>query len=116
MVAKIYNELGYINITASVIANIAGLAAMECYGLVGMASKRSTDGFVELLKGENLKKGVKITQHENKVKIDLYVIIEYGVKISVVAENIIGKVKYNVEKQTGLKVEKINVIVESVRV
>jgi len=116
MVAKIYNELGYINIAASVIANIAGLAAMECYGLVGMASKRSTDGFVELLKGENLKRGVKITRHENKVVIDLYVIIEYGVKISVVAENIIGKVKYNIEKQTGLKVEKINVIVESVRV
>lgn len=116
MVAKIYNELGYINIAEGVIANIAGLAAMECYGLVGMASKRSTDGFVELLKGENLKKGVKITQNQNKVTIDLFVIIEYGVKLSVVAENIIGNVKYNVEKQTGLKVEKINVIVESVRV
>ncbi|MPW26040.1 Asp23/Gls24 family envelope stress response protein [Alkalibaculum sp. M08DMB] len=116
MVSKIYNELGYINIAEGVIANIAGLSAMECYGLVGMASKRSTDGFVDLLKGENLKKGVKITKHENRVIIDLYVIIEYGVKISVVAENIIGKVKYNVEKQTGLSVEKINVIVESVRV
>lgn len=116
MVAKIYNELGYINISESVIATIAGAAAMECYGLVGMASKRSTDGFVELLKGENLKRGVKITQNQNKITIDLYVIIEYGVKISVVAENIIEKVKYYVEKQTGLKVSKINVIVESVRV
>ncbi|WP_303860092.1 Asp23/Gls24 family envelope stress response protein [Alkalibaculum bacchi] len=116
MIAKIYNEHGCINISESVIATIAGMAAMECYGLVGMASKRTTDGFVELLKKENLRKGVKITQTDNKLIIDLYVIIEYGVKISVVAENIIDKVKYYVEKQTGIKIDKINVIVESVRV
>ncbi|HAE61157.1 MAG TPA: Asp23/Gls24 family envelope stress response protein [Eubacteriaceae bacterium] len=116
MSAKIYNEFGYINISENLIANIAGLSATECYGVVGMASKKSTDGIVELLKGENLSKGVKIIQKDGKVSIDLYVIIEFGVKISVVAENIIEKVKYNVEKQTGLKLEKINVIVESVRV
>ena len=116
MVARVYNEYGYINIAEGVIANIAGMAAMECYGLVGMASKRSTDGFVELLKRENVKKGVKITRNESGVTIDLYVIIEYGVKISVVAENIIDKVKYSVEQQTGIKLNKINVIVESVRV
>lgn len=116
MAVKIYNEYGYINISENLIANIAGLSAMECYGLVGMATKRGADGFVELLKREHLSKGVKINKHDNKVIIDLYVIIEFGVKISVVAENIIEKVKYNVEKQTGLKVEKINVIVASIRV
>lgn len=116
MSAKIYNEYGCINISENLIANIAGLSAMECYGLVGMASKKGTDGIVQLLKGENLSKGVKVTEKDGNIIIDLFVIIEFGVKISVVAENIIEKVKYNVEKQTGLKVEKINVIVESVRV
>ncbi|MFZ7132055.1 MAG: Asp23/Gls24 family envelope stress response protein [Eubacteriales bacterium] len=116
MSVKIYNEFGYINISENVIANIAGLAAMKCYGLVGMASKKGADGFVELLKREHLSKGVKITQKDNNVTVELYVIVEFGVKISVVAENIIERVKYNVENQTGIKVEKINVIVESVRV
>ncbi|QSX08738.1 Asp23/Gls24 family envelope stress response protein [Alkalibacter rhizosphaerae] len=116
MSAKIYNELGYINISENLIANIAGLSATECYGVVGMASKKSTDGIVQLLKGENLSKGVRIHQNDGKINIDLYVIIEFGVKISVVAENIIEKVRYNVENQTGLKIEKINVMVESVRV
>ncbi|MBF7095849.1 Asp23/Gls24 family envelope stress response protein [Alkalibacter mobilis] len=116
MSAKIYNKFGYINISENLIANIAGLSATECYGVVGMASKKSTDGIVQLLKGENLSKGVKVSEENGKISIDLYVIIEFGVKISVVAENIIEKVKYNVENQTGLKIEKINVIVESVRV
>lgn len=116
MSAKIYNDLGSINISENLIANIAGLSATECYGVVGMASKKSTDGIVQLLKGENLSKGVRIIQQEGKISIDLYVILEFGVKISVVAENIIEKVKYNVERQTGLSIEKINVMVESVRV
>ncbi|HCX63861.1 MAG TPA: Asp23/Gls24 family envelope stress response protein [Eubacteriaceae bacterium] len=116
MSAKIYNEYGSINISEHLVANVAGLSVMECYGVVGMASKKGTDGIVEMVKGENLSKGVRITQNNGKIMIDLNVIVEFGVKISVVAENIIDKVKYNVENQTGLKVEKINVIVESVRI
>lgn len=116
MSAKIYNKYGYIDVSENLIANIAGLAAMECYGLVGMASKKGTDGIVELLKREHLSKGVKVSENNGMLTIDLYVIIEFGVKISVVAENIIDRVKYSVEKQTGIKVEKINVIVASVRV
>lgn len=113
---KISNELGTIYISEDLLANIAGLAAMECYGLVGMASKKGKDGIVELLKRENLSKGVKVIENQGKLTIDLYVIIEFGIKISVVAENIIDKVKYTVENLTGLKVEQVNVNVESVRV
>lgn len=116
MPGKINNELGTIYISEDLLANIAGLAAMECYGLVGMASKRGKDGFVELLKRENLSKGVKVVENEGNLIIDLFVIIEFGIKISVVAENIIDKVKYTVEHLTGLKVQQININVESVRV
>ena len=116
MPAKISNELGNIYISEDLLANIAGLAAMECYGLVGMASKRGKDGIVELLKREHLSKGVKVVENRGRLSIDLFVIIEFGIKISVVADNIIDKVKYSVEHLTGLKVEKVNVNVESVRV
>ncbi|MCR1898161.1 Asp23/Gls24 family envelope stress response protein [Irregularibacter muris] len=116
MPAKISNELGNIYISEDLLANIAGLAAMECYGLVGMASKRGKDGIVELLKREHLSKGVKVVENNGRLTIDLFVIIEFGIKISVVADNIIDKVKYSLEHLTGLKVEKVNVNVESVRV
>lgn len=116
MPAKIRNELGNIYISEELLANIAGISAMECYGLVGMASKKGKDGFVELLKGEHLSRGVKVVESNGKLTIDLFVIIEFGIRISVVAENIIDKVKYTVEHLTGLKVERVNVNVESVRV
>lgn len=116
MPAKTNNEYGYINIDDNVIATIAGLSAMESYGIVGMASKSATDGFFELLKWDNMSKGVKIYTEGNEVTIDLHVVLEYGIRISVVAENIIEKVKFNVENLTGLKVNKINVYVQGIRV
>ena len=116
MPAKVHGDLGNINIDDNVIATIAGISAMESYGIVGMASKNATDGLFELLKMDNLAKGIKVYSKEDAIVIDLHVILEYGVKISVVAENIIDRVKFNVENQTGLKVEKINVYVQEIRV
>lgn len=116
MSVKFENEIGTIYINTDVISTIASVAAMECYGLVGMASKSATDGFVKLLKKDNIHRGVKINLEDNSVIIDLYVIIQFGTKISVVANNIIDKVKYNVENQTGTKVKKVNINIEGVRV
>lgn len=116
MPTKINNELGSIYIDENVIATIAGLSAMESYGIVGMASKNATDGLFELLKSDYVAKGIKVYTKDNLLTIDLHVILEYGVKISVVAENIIDKVRFNVEKYTDLKVEKINILVQGIRV
>ncbi|WP_427338562.1 Asp23/Gls24 family envelope stress response protein [Caloranaerobacter sp. DY30410] len=116
MPGKLSNKFGTINIDDNVLAIIAGLSAMECYGLVGMASRNATEGLVELLKREHLTKGVKVHTNDNRVIIDLYVIVQFGTKISVVANNIIEKVKYNIESLTGLIVEKVNINVQGVRV
>ncbi|WP_041710871.1 Asp23/Gls24 family envelope stress response protein [Clostridium pasteurianum] len=112
----IANENGSINYSVDVLANIVGISTMECYGVVGMASKNASDGFWELIKGENLSKGVKINSKDNNINIELYIIVEYGTKISVIANNIIQKIKYNVENYTGLKVSSITVNVQGVRV
>ncbi|TJX16178.1 Asp23/Gls24 family envelope stress response protein [Tissierella creatinini] len=116
MAAKITNNLGVITIDDNVIANITGIAAMESYGIVGMASKNATDGLFELLKSDYLSKGIRVSTKEDMLVIDLHVILEYGVRISVVAENIIDRVGFSVEKHTGLKVGKINVNVQGIRV
>lgn len=116
MIGNISNDYGYINYSEEVLGNIIGVSTMECYGVVGMASKNATDGLWELLRGENLSKGVKIHAKDNKLSIELYIIVEYGTKISVIASNIIQKVRYNVENYTGLKVSNITVNVQGVRV
>ena len=116
MSARKTNPLGEMVIADEVIATLAGVSAIECYGIVGMASKRDTDGIVELLGRENLSKGVKVYTQDDEIVIDLFIIVEYGISISAVAKNIIETVKYNVENLTGMNVKKINVMVEGVRV
>lgn len=116
MPGKINNEFGEVILDDHAIASIAASSAMECYGLVGMATKNTTDGIVELLKREHLTKGVKVNINENNLVIDLYIIVQYGTSIAVVATNIIERVKYSVENLTGMNVEKVNIYVQGVRV
>ncbi|MBU5426490.1 Asp23/Gls24 family envelope stress response protein [Tissierella pigra] len=116
MSAKTNTEYGVISIDDNVIATLAGISAMESYGIVGMASKNATDGLFELLKSDYLAKGIKVYTKDEKLTIDLHVILEYGVRISVVAENIIERVKFNIENLTGLKIDQINVHVQGIRV
>lgn len=116
MIGSIVGENGYTDYSEEVVANIVGLSTMECYGVVGMASKNAKDGLWELIKGENLSRGVKIRSKNNELMIELYIILEYGTKISVIANNIIQRIKYNVENYTGLKVSTITVNVQGVRV
>lgn len=115
MPAKTITEYGVIKVDDNVVATIAGISAMESYGIVGMASKNATDGLFELLKWDHLSRGIKVYSNDT-LTIDLHVILEYGVRISVVAENIIERVKFNVENLTGMKVDKINIHVEGIRV
>ena len=111
------NDLGSINYSEEVLGKIVGLSTMECYGVVGMVSKNATEGLWELIGIEHFNKGVKISvDDDDKLVIELFVMVEYGTKISVIASNIIQKVRYNVENFTGLKVASISVNVQAVRV
>lgn len=112
---EIRNEMGRLVLSEEAIATIAGAAAIECYGVVGMAGRKMTDGLSELLGRENLSKGVSVSINGDEVSIELFVILGYGVKISEVARMIIDKVRYTVEKITGLKVSNVTVSVESIR-
>jgi len=82
-----------------------------------MVSKNAGEGLWELMGIESLSKGVKIElTNENKLLVELFVMVEYGTKISVISNNIIQKVRYSVENYTGLKVSSITVNVQAVRV
>lgn len=108
--------MSQVNISEEVIATIAGAAAVECYGLVGMSSRKLKDGIGQLLGKEDLTKGVEVVFDDDQVVIDLFIIVSYGVNIAEVAKNVVDKVKYQVEKQTGLSVKSVNINVQGVRV
>lgn len=117
MSVEIKNEMGKIIIDEDLVASIAGYAAVENYGIVGMNTKKATDSIVELIKKDNLKRGIKVSvAGEGAVDIDLYVTLEYGVSLSAVAQNARDNVRYRVEEMTGLKVNTINIFVEGIRV
>ncbi len=78
---KISNDLGLITIREDVLLKVAGYAALECYGIVAMSSKRAKDGFVEWLGKENLTKGVQVNITDAGIDIDLFIIVEYGISI-----------------------------------
>ena len=107
---------GKITIDTDVIATYAGSVAVECFGIVGMAAVSMKDGLVKLLKRDSLKHGINVTIADNKVTLEFHVIVAYGVSISAVSDNLISNVKYKVEEFTGLTIEKINILVEGVRV
>ena len=116
MSGRIDSGLGQIIIDTDVIATYAGSVAVECFGIVGMAAGSMKDGLVRLLKRESLTHGINVAIKDNALSIDFHVIVAYGVSISTVADNLIESVKYKVEEFTGMKVEKISIYVEGVRV
>ena len=109
-------QMGEVLIDADVIAKYAGSVAVECFGIVGMASVNMKDGLVKLLKRDSLTHGISVDIKDNKITLDFHVIVVYGVNISSVADNLISTVKYQVEEFTGMEIEKINIFVEGVRV
>ncbi|MGI6065602.1 MAG: Asp23/Gls24 family envelope stress response protein [Bacillota bacterium] len=112
----IANDKGKIIISQEVIVTLAGIATTECYGIVGMASQKFKDGIVELLGKEALSKGVQVDLKNDRLQINVSIIVGYGTKISEIAHNVINKVKYTVEKYTGLSVDHVQVNVQGVRV
>ena len=108
---------GKIYIDTEVIAQFAGHAALDCFGIVGMATISVKDGLAKLLKGDNVSKGVSVVRdEEDKLTINFHIIMAYGVNIKTVVKNLINTVKYQVEDYTSMKVKAINVYVEGVRV
>ena len=116
MKGRMNNKLGEIQINSEVIALYAGMTAVECFGIVGMAAVSMKDGLVKILKRESLTHGINVEIEDNHIILDFHVIVSYGVSISAVADNLIENVKYKVEEFTGMEVDKINIFVEGVRV
>jgi len=112
---EIRTDIGKMALSEEAIATIAGAAATEYYGVVGMAGRKMTDGLSELLGKENLSKGVTVSIDGDDLYVAVSVILGYGVKIPEVARMVAEKVRYTLENYTGLEVKRVTVNVESLR-
>lgn len=108
--------LGAVHIANDVLADLAGYAALESYGVVGMASPTMADGVAKLLPKQKLRKGVTITSTDDGVEVDLYVVIEHGTKLTEVSHSLANRVRYTLTETADVAVSRVDVHVMDVKV
>lgn len=115
MTTRERTDYGRISISPDAIATIASQATTQSYGIVGMASKNLVNGIAHAL-ARDPRHGVEVNTVEGHIIIDLYVVVEYGTRISSVAASVANAVQYNVERAIGLPLAAVNVHVQDLRV
>jgi uncharacterized alkaline shock family protein YloU len=111
---RLARERGKIEVFPSVVAAITGHAASTCYGVMGMAARGMRDGVAELLRRENVHRGVEVRETPDGLAIEVYVVIQYGIRITEVAHNLQETVRFEVERAVGVPVAEVNVTVQGV--
>ena len=107
--------LGSIHISPTAIATITYHATLQSYGVVGLAPKNLAEGIATTITREPTR-GVNVRFNDDKLDIDIYVIVEFGTRIASVAQSMVNAVRYAVEKNVGLKVHEVNVHIQGLRV
>jgi uncharacterized alkaline shock family protein YloU len=109
------NTIGRILISPRAVATIAAQAALTSYGVAGMASRNLVTGIANVL-AKDPRLGVVVRTSAGEIEIDLYVVVEYGTRISSVAASVANTVRYQVEKALGMAVGSITVNVQDLHV
>jgi len=116
----IHNHLGSINITKRFLSALIGGTATRCYGVVGMNSGTPWQNAIEMLpflkRGKYPEKGVNVRHAEGKLYIDLHITVLYGINVASVVKSIQHKVAFVTEEQTGMKVGRVSVYVDAIKV
>jgi uncharacterized alkaline shock family protein YloU len=106
---------GHIEVSPAAVATIANHVVLNSYGVVGMSSRNLVNGLAQVLRPDS-KRGVDVRIDGDQIVIDLYVVIEYGVRIATVARNIMSSVKFSVERAMGVPITAVNVHVQGLHV
>ncbi|MEA3336464.1 MAG: Asp23/Gls24 family envelope stress response protein [Chloroflexota bacterium] len=108
-------NLGRIEVSPSAIATLVAEAVQECYGVVGMSSRNIITGLTGSLQ-RGARRGITVQRGEDGIVVDIYVIVEYGTRITEVAAGVMRRVRFTLENVAGLPIEAINVHVQGLRV
>lgn len=111
-----HSTQGAIHIANDVLADLAGYAALESYGVVGMATPTVAEGVAQLLPRNKLRRGVKIAGSDEGVSVDLFVVIEHGTQLAEVSHNLANRVRYVLTDTADVAVKDVEVHVMDVKV
>lgn len=106
---------GTLKVSNDVIADLAGYAALECYGVVGMAASDEQAGAWHLLPTYRLRKGIDVSAEDGHVVVDLHVVLEQGVNMASVSDNLVSAVTFILKKIAELDNAEVRVHVEGMR-
>ena len=107
-------EWGRVEVLPSVVAAIAAHAAAGCYGVMGTSARGLREGVAMLLRRDVAHRGVEVRDNAGTLDFDVYVIVQYGIRISEVAHNLQQAVRFEVERAVGVRVGEVNVFVQGV--
>ncbi len=107
---------GNLHVANDVLADIVGNAAMECYGVVGMAAPTAADGIAKILPASRLRRGVVVNATDVGIHVELYVIIEYGTNINTVSQNLIDQVTFALSEYVRVPIDGVEVHVQGVKI
>ena len=106
---------GNLHVANDVLADMVGNAALECYGVVGMAAPSAADGIAKILPASRLRRGVTVTATD-AVHVALYVVIEYGTNINTVSQNLVDQVTFVLKEYARVPLDGVEVHVQGVKV
>jgi len=109
------NPYGSVEVSPNAIATIASQAVLSSYGVVGLAPKNMMDGLANILVPDP-RHGVEVIINSQDIAINLHIIVEYGTRITTVAESVAANVRFNLERALDMPVGPINVFVHGLRV
>ncbi len=113
---KTREDTGTIQISPDAVAHVARDAALQSYGVVGLSPRNVWERLCGLLRGDTYPQGVRVRIREGQITVDLYIIVQYGTRISEVAQGVMSQVKYAIEQTLGIPVAAINVHVKGLRI
>lgn len=112
---EVKTPIGKVHYGEECIKNIVALATLECNGVVGLAKRDFKDNIDDVL-NSNLNSGVKINLTEDKLNIHVFIIVKYGIKVSIIANDVIQKIKTTIEKFLEVQLNSIVVNIQGVRI
>ncbi len=107
---------GTLHVANEVLADIVGNAAMECYGVVGMTAPNAVDGIGKILPASRLRRGVVVVSTNEGIKVDLYIVVEYGTNIATVARNLVDQVTFALKEYARVPIASVDVHVQDVKI
>ena len=107
---------GTLTVMDGVISDLIGYAALETFGVVGMAAPSLPDGFAKLLPARALRRGITVEKCEEGLLIDMYIIVEHGVSLTTVSQNLVDRVRFVVENYADQKIAGVSIHVQGIHV